>query len=104
MYTSLIIIQISLQSSFLIIFATNSLYYNVYNSLKNEIFESSVAELEKDGGNVVDIIGNELHIYLLIYWDFFRGKSLLESWVTTFLPDWQLPLIFVWFTSKSHEH
>ena len=33
-----------------------------------------------------------------------RGKSLLESWGTTFLPDWQPPLIFVWFTSKSHEH
>ena len=31
-----------------------------------------------------------------------RGKSLLESWGTTFLPDWQPPLIFVWFTSKSH--
>ena len=29
-----------------------------------------------------------------------RGKSLLESWVTTFLPDWQLPLIFVRFISK----
>ena len=26
-----------------------------------------------------------------------RGKSLLELWVTTFLPDWQLHLIFVWF-------
>ena len=24
-----------------------------------------------------------------------RGKSLLELWVTTFLPDWQRPLIFV---------
>ena len=23
-----------------------------------------------------------------------RGKSLLELWVTTFLPDWQTPLIF----------
>ena len=22
-----------------------------------------------------------------------RGKSLFESWLTTFLPDWQLPLI-----------
>ena len=33
-----------------------------------------------------------------------RGKSLLELWDTTFLPDWQPPLIFVWFTSKSHEH
>ena len=32
------------------------------------------------------------------------GKSLLESWVTTFLPNWQPSLIFVWFTSKSHEH
>ena len=37
-------------------------------------------------------------------WCCTRGKSLLESWSTTFLPDWQLPLIFVWFTSKSHEH
>ena len=33
-----------------------------------------------------------------------RGKSLLESWVTTFLPDWQPPLIFVWITSKLNEH
>ena len=32
-----------------------------------------------------------------------RGKSLLESWGTTFLFDWQPPFIFVWFTSKSHE-
>ena len=30
-----------------------------------------------------------------------RGKSLLESWFTTFLPDRQPPLIFVSFTSKS---
>ena len=33
-----------------------------------------------------------------------RGKSLLESWGTTFLPNWQQPLIYVWITSKSHEH
>ena len=33
-----------------------------------------------------------------------RGKSLLESWGTTFLPDWQPPLIFVLFTWKSYEH
>ena len=32
------------------------------------------------------------------------GKSLLELWVTTFIPNWQTPLIFVRFTSKSHEH
>ena len=25
-----------------------------------------------------------------------RGKSLLESWGTTFLPEWQPHLIFVW--------
>ena len=25
-------------------------------------------------------------------------------WGTTLHPDWQRPLIFVWFTSKSHEH
>ena len=30
-----------------------------------------------------------------------RGKSLLELWVTTFLPDWQPPLIFVQFISNS---
>ena len=29
-----------------------------------------------------------------------RGKSLLESQGTTFLPDWQSPLIFVWFISN----
>ena len=29
-----------------------------------------------------------------------RGKSLLELRVTIFLPDWQLPLIFVWFISN----
>ena len=29
-----------------------------------------------------------------------RGKSLLESWVTTFLPDWQLPLMFIRFISN----
>ena len=28
---------------------------------------------------------------------FFRGKSFLELWATTFLPDWQLSLIFVRF-------
>ena len=36
--------------------------------------------------------------------DDIRGKSLLELWGTTFLPDWQPPLIFVRFASKSHEH
>ena len=35
-----------------------------------------------------------------IYGENIRGKS----WGTTFLPDWQPPLIFVWFTSKSREH
>ena len=29
-----------------------------------------------------------------------RGKSLLELWVTSFLPDWQTPLIFVRFISN----
>ena len=31
---------------------------------------------------------------------FTRGKSLLELWVTTFLPNWQPPLIFVQFISN----
>ena len=29
-----------------------------------------------------------------------RGKSLLELWVTTFIPDWQPPFIFVRFISN----
>ena len=29
-----------------------------------------------------------------------RGKLLLELWVTTFIPDYQPPLIFVWFISN----
>ena len=29
-----------------------------------------------------------------------RGKSLLESWGTTFVPLWQSPLIFVWIYFK----
>ena len=29
-----------------------------------------------------------------------RGKSLLELWVTTFVPDWQPPLIYVRFISN----
>jgi len=39
-----------------------------------------------------------------LFLSFARGNSLLESWGTTFLPNRQPPLIFVWFTSKSHEH
>ena len=31
----------------------------------------------------------------------FRGKSLLELWVTVFLPNWQPPLIFVWITMRT---
>ena len=33
-----------------------------------------------------------------------RGKSLLELWGTTFLPDRQPLLIFLWLNSKSLEH
>ena len=29
-----------------------------------------------------------------------RGKLILALWVATFHPDWQLPLIFVWFISN----
>ena len=32
---------------------------------------------------------------MLMTWFDFRGESLLESWGTAFLPDWQPPLIFV---------
>ena len=43
-----------------------------------------------------------------INYNFFKAaleaNHLLEFSGTTFLPDWQPPLIFVWFTSKSHEH
>ena len=31
--------------------------------------------------------------FLALFGVFFRSKSLLELWVTTFLPDWQPPLI-----------
>ena len=40
-------------------------------------------------------------VYLIAIFAFVtRGKSLLESWVITFLPDWQLPLIFVRFITN----
>ena len=39
-------------------------------------------------------------VYLGTKYLFTRGKSLLELWVTTFLPDRLLPLIFVWFISN----
>ena len=42
-------------------------------------------------------IKNVFHVCFLWY---SRGKSPLESWFTTFLPDWQLPLIFVRFISN----
>ena len=44
------------------------------------------------------------HLFIIWHVCRGRGKSLLELWVTTFLPGWQPPLIFIWFTSKSHEH
>jgi len=40
------------------------------------------------------------HYWVMIMWCHSRGKSILESLGTTFLPNWQPPLIFVWFTSK----
>jgi len=36
-----------------------------------------------------------LHDYSVRQSTYSRGKSLLELWVTTFLPDWQPPSIFV---------
>ena len=61
------------------------------------------------------LFSQHIKIHLVTFWkkksQFFfihfiipRGKSFLESWVTTLLPDWQPPCIFVWFISKSHEH
>ena len=35
-----------------------------------------------------------------IFITYTRGKSLWESWATTFLPDWPLPLIYFWFISN----
>ena len=52
-----------------------------------------------------EIIVSKYTLLLFVEFTFlFRGKSLLESLGTSFLPDWQPPLIFVRFTSKSHEH
>ena len=44
------------------------------------------------------------HLKLVVFTNSIRGKSLLELGDTTFLSDWQPPLIFISFTSKSHEH
>ena len=42
----------------------------------------------------------QITIYVGTYYSYTRGKSLLELWVTTFHPNWQPPLIFVWFMSN----
>ena len=52
-----IYIKIYFQSSFLIIFAPTALYKGVYDALKEEIYDSSVAVLEPGGANIVTIIG-----------------------------------------------
>jgi len=46
---------------------------------------------------VPQLKGENYTIYLALHT---RGKSLSELWVNTFLPDWQPPLIFVWFISN----
>ena len=48
-------------------------------------------------------VANMIEMVLFLFFQT-RGKSLLELWGTTFILDWQPPLIFVWFTSKSDEH
>ena len=48
--------------------------------------------------------GDQMKAFVFLSIALVRDKSLLESWGTTFHPDWQPPLIFVWFTSKSHSH
>ena len=40
----------------------------------------------------------KMHVWIVFI--FCRGKSLLELWVTTLLPDWQPPLIFDWLISN----
>ena len=47
---------------------------------------------------------NIIHVWKASHLLHIRGKSLLKLWVTTFLPDWPPPLIFVRLTSKSHEY
>ena len=44
------------------------------------------------------------YVFHEICWIIDKGKLLLESWVTTFVPDWHSPLIFVQFTSKLLEY
>jgi hypothetical protein len=52
-------LNIYFQSSFLIIFAPTALYKGVYDALKEEIYDSSVAVLEPGGANIVNIIGKK---------------------------------------------
>ena len=69
-----------------------------HNEKRNE------SNMPSEGWFVEIILRYTLFFDKHIFFKLPRGQSLLESWVTTFLPDWQPPLIFVWFTSKSHEH
>ena len=51
---------------------------------------------------IMDLLTNQNNCLFFpnIHTYYSRGKSLLESWGTTFLPDWQPPLIFVRFISN----
>ena len=46
-----------------------------------------------------DIVGGGIQTHSALFWGLrlalVRGKSLLELWANTFIPDWQPPLIFV---------
>ena len=47
-----------------------------------------------------DLSHEAIFVFCIVILNLPRGKSLLELWLTTFLPDWQPPLIFVWFISN----
>ena len=74
---------------------------------KHQAFEAEVAA-HSNAIVVLDNTGMEMinQVFLMFFYILhknifrFRGKSLLESWDTTFLPDWQPTLIFVQFISN----
>ena len=83
----------------------NKMFSDIFTLQRRKTYSHDVKILCKHCGhnhNFYPFVWNDQWNQILID-QTHRGKSLLELRVTAFLPDWQAPLIFVWFTSKSHE-